>query len=142
MNDYEIQRIVNENLGKFKSISEEEWNNKPFEDKWSKKEILGHLCDSAFTNIRRLIVTQYEENQKIVYDQNFWVKAQNYQQIPIWEIINLWHSLNLQMQYIIDNIPENKLASKCITSDFVTLEFIIEDYTAHLQHHLNQIKND
>ena len=38
------------------------------------RPILGHLIDSAMTNIRRLIITQYQQNEKIVYAQDEWVK--------------------------------------------------------------------
>ena len=132
--------IVDESLQRFSEISEENWVFKLNENKWSKKEILGHLCDSAFTNIRRLIVTQYEENQKIVYDQDFWVKAQNYQNISTQHIIDLWRTLNIQLSHIIENLPENQLKNTCIVSNFVTLEFLLEDYINHLLHHLEDIK--
>ncbi|MDV7698522.1 DinB family protein [Chryseobacterium soli] len=76
--DYQIlNHIVTAELTRFETISEEEWSHKISPEKWSKKEILGHLCDSAFTNIRRFVITQYKENENIVYDQDLWVKAQN-----------------------------------------------------------------
>src|SRR6185436_12071230 len=64
---------------KFKQFSEEEWAAKPDPKKWSKKEILGHLVDSAQNNIRRFIVGQYENNPQIVYNQDQWVAMQVYQ---------------------------------------------------------------
>lgn len=109
-----------------------------------KKEIIGHLCDSAFTNIRRFVVTQYKENENIVYDQNIWVKAQNYQNIPVAEVINLWKVLNYQIVHIVENIPDEAMQRTCDTTktEFqkrFTLEFIIKDYVDHLQHHLEAI---
>lgn len=89
MNYQILKDIVENQIVKFHSISENQWNEKLSDEKWSKKEILGHLCDSAFTNIRRFVVTQYKENENIVYDQNFWVKAQNYQNTLTSDIINL-----------------------------------------------------
>lgn len=140
MNSKELLTIIDESLLRFSEISEESWSFKLGENKWSKKEILGHLCDSAFTNIRRLIVTQYEENQKIVYEQDFWVKAQNYQNISTQHIIDLWKALNIQLFHIIENLPKAQLKNTCFTSNFVTLEFLIEDYINHLLHHLDEIK--
>ncbi|MDQ0784382.1 hypothetical protein QF044_004236 [Chryseobacterium sp. W4I1] len=108
-----------------------------------KKEILGHLCDSALTNIRRFVVTQYKENDNIVYDQDFWVKAQNYQNIPVSEIISLWKSLNFQIVYTVENIPDEALKRTCDTTKTVpqafTLEYIIQDYIDHLHYHLKAI---
>lgn len=142
--DYQIlKNIVNEELQRFVNISEEEWSAKISPDKWSKKEILGHLCDSALSNIRRFVITQYKENENIVYDQNFWVKAQNYQHIQTSDIINLWKFLNLQIVSTVENIPDSALQRTCdmtkTDSKIFTLEFIINDYIDHLQHHLKAI---
>jgi hypothetical protein len=57
MNYQVLKNSVDEHSKAFKTISNEEWDFKPSENKWSKKEILGHLCDSAFNNIRRFVVT-------------------------------------------------------------------------------------
>ncbi|WP_374443590.1 DinB family protein [Epilithonimonas sp.] len=146
MNYQILKRIVENQVAKFESISENQWKEKLSDEKWSKKEILGHLCDSAFTNIRRFIITQYKENENIVYDQNLWVKAQNYQNTPILDIINIWKYLNLQIVNIIENIPDELLDNICDTTksekQSFTLRFIIEDYINHLNHHLKVINND
>ena len=145
--DYQIlKNIIDLQSDIFEKISDNDWNYKFSSEKWSKKEILGHLCDSAFTNIRRFIITQYNEKENIVYDQNFWVKAQNYQDIPAKNIIDLWKSLNLQIINIVENIPDDKLQRMCdmtkTEKQCFTLEFIIRDYVDHLQHHLKAIHND
>lgn len=142
--DYQIlKNIIDEELQRFEKISEEEWSHKISPEKWSKKEILGHLCDSALSNIRRFVITQYKEKDNIVYDQNFWVKAQNYQNIPTLDIINLWKFLNFQIVHTVENIPDEALQRTCdmtkVESQVFTLEFIIKDYIDHLQHHLKAI---
>lgn len=142
--DFQIlKNIIEVQLQRFETISEEKWNHKVSPEKWSKKEILGHLCDSALTNIRRFVVTQYKENDNIVYDQDLWVKAQNYQNIPILEVIMLWKSLNFQIVHTVENIPDEALQRTCDTTKTVfrtfTLEYIIQDYIDHLQYHLQTI---
>ncbi|MCA6066680.1 DinB family protein [Chryseobacterium sp. RG1] len=142
--DYKIlKNIVNEELQRFGNISEEQWSAKISPEKWSKKEILGHLCDSALSNIRRFVITQYKENENIVYDQNFWVKAQNYQNVPTSDIINLWKFLNLQIVNVVENISDEDLQRTCdmtkTETKIFTLEYIINDYIEHLQHHLKAI---
>lgn len=143
MNYQILKNSIDEELQRFQTISEEEWNYKATPEKWSKKEIIGHLCDSAFTNIRRFVVTQYKENENIVYDQNAWVKAQNYQNVPVSELINLWKALNYQIVHIVESIPDEALQRTCDTTKTelqrFTLEFIIKDYVDHLQHHLKAI---
>ncbi|AMR40365.1 DinB family protein [Elizabethkingia anophelis] len=142
--NYQILRtIIDTELKRFETISEDEWSYKASPEKWSRKEILGHLCDSAFTNIRRFVVTQYKENENIVYDQDEWVKAQNYQNIPTAEVINLWKSLNYQIVHIVENIPDEVLQRTCDTSkttpEILTLEVLIKGYIDHLHHHLKTI---
>ncbi|WP_431611813.1 DinB family protein [Chryseobacterium sp. 'Rf worker isolate 10'] len=143
MNYQVLKNIIDAELQRFQNISEEEWSYRSSSEKWSKKEIIGHLCDSAFTNIRRFVVTQYKENENIVYDQNFWVKAQNYQNVPTSDLIDLWKSLNYQIVHIVENIPDEALQRTCDTTKteprIYTLEFIIDDYVDHLQHHLKAI---
>ena len=146
MNVQRLKTLIEEQIVQFQTISEDTWNAKPSELSWSKKEILGHLCDSALTNIRRFIVTQYKEKENIVYDQDFWVKAQHYQQTPISVVIDLWKSLNLQIVTIVENIPDHYLDNLCDTTktepQMYTLRFLIEDYINHLQHHLNAIHHE
>ncbi|WP_343681230.1 DinB family protein [Chryseobacterium arthrosphaerae] len=142
--EYQIlKNIIDAELLRFQDISEEEWTYKSAPEKWSRKEIIGHLCDSAFTNIRRFVVTQYKENENIVYDQNVWVKAQNYQNVPIAELIALWKALNYQIVHVVENIPDEALQRTCDTTKTepqrFTLEYIINDYVDHLQHHLKAI---
>ena len=140
MNYQILKQVIENQLDKFQAISEEDWNEKLSDEKWSKKEILGHLCDSAFTNVRRFVVTQYKENENISYDQNFWVKAQNYQNTPILDIINLWKYLNLQIVNVVENIPDELLDNVYNTTisekQSFTLRFVIDDYISHMNHHL------
>lgn len=139
----ELKEIVNRNNDEFRLILEEEWTQKERPDKWSKREILGHLIDSALNNQRRFVVSQYEQGQKIVYDQDQWVKLQHYQEADSESLIDLWVLLNLQLIRIVDNIPESKLQYTCDTGkgkvQLQSLEELITDYVAHLKHHVGQV---
>jgi DinB superfamily len=140
MNKADILRdLVTQSINQFATISTQEWNAKPFDHKWSKKEILGHLTDSCANNSRRFIVTQYEQGQKIVYKQNEWVASQNYQNTHFRTIIELWQLSNMQLATVIEQIPVDKLNYTCITDEARTLEWLIDDYIAHAKHHLKQI---
>src|ERR1043165_7301266 len=89
-----LDKMIDEHVSSLRSVSQDEFHFKPSAKKWSKKEILGHLVDSAQNNIRRFIVAQYEERPKIVYNQDQWVAITNYQQYPATDLIDLWHQLN------------------------------------------------
>ena len=86
----DLNQILRDFPTKFNFISEYEFNSKPAPEKWSRKEVLGHLVDSAQNNLRRFIVGQYQQNDKIFYDQNFWNAANNYQFESRQDIITLW----------------------------------------------------
>ncbi len=138
-----IPEFIEQNLNLFNQFNEKEWEFKSSADKWSRKEMLGHLCDSAMTNIRRLIVSQHKQNEKIIYNQNEWVQYSDYQNMPVDELIQLWRLLNRQYHRISQTIPPSSLDNTCDTSDIgislKTLRFLIDDYWGHQEHHLKQI---
>lgn len=124
-------------------ITEQELNIKLSPTKWSKKEILGHLCDSAINNhLRFLNIIKSSEPIKVEsYDQNYWVNIHDYQgNYNKQEIITLWQHLNKQILILLNNTHENQLNKECIVNNNVkTLEWLIEDYINHMKHHINQI---
>lgn len=124
------------------SISKSELSIRPAPGKWSKKEIMGHLCDSAINNLSRFIKVQTEKQpfEVVRYEQDQWVKLQNYQEVDIDVILQLWRSLNLAMIRVISGIPEEKIGYVCnLYGDVVTLKWMIQDYVEHMEHHLGKI---
>src|SRR5471030_3547064 len=73
------------------------WTYKSAPDKWSKKEIIGHLIDSAQINLQRFVRCTYEENFKLTYEQVEWVQAQRYREADINKLLDLWQLLNQQI---------------------------------------------
>jgi DinB superfamily len=139
----QLEAIVNEYSVKFLNLSEETISFKPAENKWSKKEVIGHLIDSAQNNIRRFITAQYQNNPHVVYDQNIWVTIQHYQNYNTAALINLWQLLNRHIAVILKNMPVEKYQLQCNTGKekaaLHTLDFLATDYITHHLHHLKQI---
>lgn len=135
--------LVHESISKFENISEEDWQLRKNPRKWNKKEILGHLIDSAANNHQRFVRTQFEESPIIVYNQNSWVESQFYNNADLQNMIKLWEYFNIHLAYLISSIPKEKLDLKCDIrkNEHVTLEWIITDYLEHMEHHINQIIN-
>src|SRR5437867_11378164 len=99
----ELRGIIEEYSMKISLINEAEFSAKPLPNKWSKKEVLGHLIDSAHNNIRRFICGQYETvPPKIVYDQDQWVDLNNYRNVPSREVIELWLLANNRIISILE----------------------------------------
>jgi hypothetical protein len=86
-------------------ILSKNWNYKAGPDKWSKKEIIGHLIDSAQINLQRFVRSTYTENFKVSYDQVEWVNAQHYGAADINELLELWRLLNKQIVRVLENYP-------------------------------------
>jgi hypothetical protein len=139
----ELGAIVSSFSKKMSQISTEELAAKPNPEKWSKKEVLGHLTDSAQNNLRRFVVGQYEETPHIVYDQDFWVTANGYQQMKAEEVIALWKLQNERIMTVLSQMPKENYGRECNTGksekSLHSLEWLAADYIKHMKHHLNQI---
>jgi hypothetical protein len=140
----ELNTIVSDYSLKIGAIPEQGFSIKPSPNKWSKKEVLGHLIDSAQNNLRRFICAQYETSPpKIVYEQDYWVRANAYQQMDTKEVIGLWILINSRVAAVLEQMPSNAYARECDTgknsASLHSLEWLANDYVKHLKHHLNQI---
>ena len=140
-----LQKNINKISSDFLKYSEEELMRKPAPNKWSKKEILGHLIDSAANNHHRFVRSQFEtEPFKVVpYEQEHWVRIQRYNEPDSKFLIELWKIYNLHLLSIITNFPEDRLAVKCASTDnretAENLFLLIKDYVDHMDHHMIQI---
>ncbi len=138
-----LKDLIRDIPGTIRQIDEETFNHKSALQKWSKKEILGHLCDSAFNNIQRVIRVQYEETPLFIYDQDLWVKAGNYQLQSREQVLLLWEVLQKQLIEVVENLPAEMHDRRCnvgkVHPEIVPIRFIIEDYVRHQKYHLDQI---
>lgn len=120
-----------------------DWAYKASPDKWSKKEVIGHLIDSAQINLQRFVRCTYEENFRLTYQQVEWVAAAHYQDADINELIELWALLNLQIVRVLENYPADRWSARCDNSkqepNLQTVEWLAADYVDHMLHHLKDI---
>jgi hypothetical protein len=124
------------------AITEEEASRRDGDGRWSKKEILGHLIDSAANNHQRFVRAQLVPHVDLPgYQQESWVRLQSYQTEPWSNLIQLWLQFNRHLTHVIANVEPAAL-QHTISLDGrapVTLGFVIDDYVRHLEHHLSQI---
>ena len=132
----------------FRKFSTEELLNKPGPGKWSKQEILGHLIDSAINNLKRFTEIQFLPQPFIIvsYQQDNLIAVNNYQHLPLEHLINLWQALNRQIIFVVKNIPVEKFSNlvnpQYDNNEMQSLEWIIKDYVAHMEHHFKQISGN
>nr|WP_067060756.1 DinB family protein [Mucilaginibacter sp. L294] len=124
-------------------ISQINWENQAAPGKWTNKQIIGHLIDSAHINLQRFVRCTYEEGFKLIYLQEEWVTAQHYQAADITGLLKLWELVNRQIVRVLANYPADRTQVKCDNGryepSFNTVAFLAEDYIVHMQHHLNQL---
>src|SRR5881396_2445917 len=127
---------------RLRGIQDAEASIRPAPGKWAKKEILGHLIDSAANNHQRFVRLQLTPLLELPgYDGDAWVSLQHYQERPWRDIIDLWLVYNTQLAEVIRYVNPQSLRNTWRAPDGndVDLEFIIRDYLVHMRHHLDQI---
>lgn len=152
--DYNLKEITLAAFEEFLVAPDDQTSSKPSPEKWSAKEIIGHLIDSATNNHGRFVRAQHS-NDLIgqTYDQDAWVSVQEYQQQNWHDLLITWRQLNLQLAQLmfitsdeardkertshnLDRIAFNTVPANQPT----TLGYFMEDYVAHLKHHLGQVR--
>ncbi len=143
-----IEKTIQEINSYFLITDNKILSKKPLPNKWSKKEILGHLIDSAINNLKRFLEIQYtpQPYELIGYAQNELVNFNHYQDAPVEHLASLWTSLNQQIVFVIANTPPSSLTLELMiknekgnTTETVSLAWLITDYLRHLNHHAAQI---
>jgi hypothetical protein len=115
---------------------------RPAPGKWSTREILGHLLDSAANNHQRFVRAQQPEPLMLPpYAQDHWVGVQDYQGAPWSELVELWRLYNRHLARVMRRIPGERLGTvlRIGSNEPVTLGYLVEDYLVHLRHHLAQV---
>ncbi len=112
---------------------------------WLRKDVLGHLLDSAINNHQRFVRAALDGHYEGPgYQQEAWVRLHGYGALSWAALLNSWRDRNAMLARIVERIEEQCLHAQCKVGDHdpVTLEFLIEDYLRHLEHHVCQITGE
>jgi len=155
MPDYagRLRSLVGEHTPRLLSLSAAAASARPAPGKWSPREILGHLVDSASNNHGRFVRAQLDGDLVFAgYEQDRWVSLQRYQDAPWDELVALWRSYNLHLAYLMEATPDevrmrprarhnlHEIAWRPVPADqSTTLDYFMRDYVGHMEHHLGQI---
>lgn len=138
----QIRSLISTAEPQLSRMNHDEMRFKPDPHKWSKKEILGHLIDSAANNHQRFVrAVNKVAGQFPTYDQDEWVRIQRYNEMSWSFLVTFWSAYNSHLCHIIECIPKDAESSPCNIGkeEPVTLEFVVKDYLRHLQHHLKDM---
>jgi hypothetical protein len=149
----DLVTIVRAAHPRLEQIADPDAARRPAPDKWSAKEIVGHLVDSASNNHQRFVRASWQDDLIFSgYDQDAWVSAQQYQTAPWLELLTLWAAYNNHLARVMRATPDavrlrehtrhnlDRLAWQPVAAGQpATLDYFMRDYVGHLQHHLRQI---
>ena len=139
----QLQSAVSRYSALLKNVTEDESKKPLGKEKWSRKQILGHLIDSASNNHQRFIHAQVKSHVEMPgYTQNEWVDANGYADESWQNLVQLWTSYNTHLAHVIARLPESALSNTISLNGepSKTLQFVADDYVRHLVHHLKQLQ--
>jgi len=139
-----FEKLLNENVKYFRTIDQNILEKRKSK-KWSKKEIIGHLVDSAVHNLVRFTEINYVDKpyKRRTYDPDALVDINQYQTMDIEELTQLWFIINKQLVRLMKTVDEKALNYEIDFGDGspADLRFLMSDYVEHLEHHINQIRS-
>ena len=139
---HDLSQIVNEAEPGLKRITATDAAARTSPAKWTRKEILSHLIDSATNNHQRFVRGVEQKGGAFPsYSQDFLVKLQRANEAEWSLVIALWASYNRYLAHILSGLPPEAQECSCTVGDSkpMTVLFVAEDYVEHLKHHLKQI---
>ena len=145
--------VVQRALPALRALDEARTALRPSPGKWSPREIIGHLIDSASNNHQRFMRAQFQDDLIFPgYDQDVWVEVQGYQEVPFAELLAMWELYNKLLARVLRGVPEHvrsathtrhsldRFAFRTVPAhESATLAYFMCDYVDHLEHHLRQI---
>jgi hypothetical protein len=140
----ELSELVTTLPAEWRPIPDEQAARRRSDGGWSRKQIVGHMIDSATVNQQRFIrALAGDSDFSLLYAQEEWVDLNGYQSRDWSEIIDLWKAINLHLLSVCRRIGEDQADLICGKDGDPgpwTLAHRVPDYAAHLKMHVEQMR--
>lgn len=150
-----LERAAVEAAAELAPLPESVASWRPAPDKWSAKEIIGHLIDSAANNHARFVRAPRQTDLVFSgYAQEEWVQTQKYDDAPWADLLELWRAYNRHIAHVMAAVPRearqraherhnlHEIGWRQFQADApATLDDLMRDYVEHLEHHLAQVRD-
>jgi hypothetical protein len=149
----ELQDLLDRALPLLEALDDAATARRPAAGKWSPREIIGHLIDSASNNHQRFVRAAFQDHLVFPgYEQDAWVTNQKYRDADWTQLLTLWKSFNHHIAHVMRVTPEAVRTTPRLRHNFheiawetvpanqpATLDYFMRDYVGHMRHHLRQI---
>jgi len=152
----DFRRTVDASAARLLAMPDARAAARPAPVKWSAKEIIGHLIDSASNNHGRFVRAQLQDDLVFEgYEQSEWVRVEGYQERSWPDLVRLWQLFNQHIAHVMATADSQALTRPrqhhnldalafrpVVRGQPATLEYFMRDYVEHLKHHLRQISTE
>ena len=142
---HELNSIISDFYSRYKDLDNKIASKRPGVDKWTLKEIMGHLIDSASNNHQRFVRLQIVD--ELIFpgygkDNSKWLEIAKYNEMNFSDIMLLWKQYNILIGNIIKGADKSKLENRWENSegDKNSLRDLMIDYVRHIKEHLKHFE--
>jgi hypothetical protein len=138
----ELREVVGATVPQLAKMSDAEAARPYAPGKWTRKQLVSHLIDSASNNHQRFTRAALTGPLTFPgYDQNGLMRIQQPNEMGWTTLVTLWGTYNEFLAHVIERLPAEAAETPCTIGGDVsgTLAFLTRDYLEHLKHHVNQI---
>jgi uncharacterized damage-inducible protein DinB len=138
----QFQERIDVASARLEIVTEAQSNQLIREGGWSRKEVLGHLIDSALNNHQRFVRAALDGHYEgPSYDQKGWIALHGYGELGWTALLEHWRKQNELLARVVARIPNHRLDANCqVRGDLTSsLSHLVVDYLNHLETHVAQI---